>query len=497
MTELKWDKLLNPKRFSNYLSEPKPEPEAKFDWLMSEKSRTEQERDYDRILFSTPVRRMASKTQVFPLDKNISIRTRLTHSHEVANLARSIGTFLTHGKFKGKFGEDAERNVPAVLGAVGLAHDLGNPPFGHSGEDAIRSWFRRKMADGIFNYDDGKNKGCLTAAQQNDFLEFEGNAQALRLLMRLQHVGQSHGLKLTFGTLASLMKYPESSETHAGRINKFKKFGYFQSEKDLVKTVFEQTGLDESIRHPLAFIMEACDDIAYLVIDAEDAVKKQIASFADLMAWLETRTKDDPPSQHVIGLAKKDYEEYSAGKFTPAELNDISMQKFRVYAIHMMVSAAVNSFEQNYDKIMSAQFTGSLLSNSHAKKFEDAIRKFDLEYAYKHKSVLALETQGYNAINGIMDMLWEGIISRKPYEEKASKRTTPFAKYAYSRISDNYRRVFEIRTGERANYPELPLRYYELQLLTDMVSGMADNYALDLYDDLNKHYVGASVVNRK
>lgn len=161
-------------------------------------TRTEIERDYDRILFSTPVRRLADKTQVFPLDKNDSVRTRLTHSHEVSNLARSIGTSLV---FNAKLGEGhatALRDIPALLAAIGLAHDLGNPPFGHQGEAAIQSWFKDRQKE-VLN----DERRPLSKQQQQDFLKFEGNAQAFRLVTSLQLLNDNFGLDLTYATLSA------------------------------------------------------------------------------------------------------------------------------------------------------------------------------------------------------------------------------------------------------------------------------------------------------
>ena len=197
----KWQKLLNPMR--RKAESEKSAGGSKNDASGKMEYRTELERDHDRILFSTPVRRLADKTQVFPLDKNDSVRNRLTHSHEVSNLARSIGvTFSTSIRPKIT---DGLRNIPSVLGAVGLVHDLGNPPFGHQGEAARRKWFssREKYFEKTF----GDNKKKLL----KDFLNFEGNAQTFRLVTRLQLINDGFGLDLTRATLAAMMKYPTSS----------------------------------------------------------------------------------------------------------------------------------------------------------------------------------------------------------------------------------------------------------------------------------------------
>ena len=189
--------------------------------------REELERDYDRILFSAPVRRLADKTQVFPMERNDSVRTRLTHSHEVSNLARSIGVRLAHNHRREVFGDLAdqlkvERTVPALLAAVGLAHDLGNPPFGHQGEQSIREWFK------------------LRAWDDQDFLGFDGNCQTFRLLTRLQFLNDEFGLNLTVATLAALLKYPVFSDTES---HSFKKFGIFRTERDAAKEALNKSNV--------------------------------------------------------------------------------------------------------------------------------------------------------------------------------------------------------------------------------------------------------------
>ena len=217
--ELCWKQLLFSKR--------RKEIHDRAESLNTGVGREEIERDYDRILFSAPIRRLADKTQVFPMDKNDSIRTRLTHSHEVSNLARSIGVRLAYPPHRQQvFGACVdhlcvERTVPSLLAAVGLVHDLGNPPFGHQGEKSIRRWFKEK------NQDNG------SIAQ--DFLAFDGNCQTFRLLTKLQILNDTYGLNLTYATLAGLLKYPVFSDSVSK--HGFMKFGIFDSERDIAVTM--------------------------------------------------------------------------------------------------------------------------------------------------------------------------------------------------------------------------------------------------------------------
>jgi dGTPase len=438
-------------------------------------TRTEIERDFDRILFSTPVRRLADKTQVFPLDKNDSVRTRLTHSHEVSNLARSIGTTLAFNFKLADKVKDSKRNIPALLASAGLAHDLGNPPFGHQGEGAIQSWFSDHTADVLAE---------LTEKQhRQDFLLFEGNAQGFRLLTRLQLINDDYGLDLTHASLAALMKYPTSSDKIDNNHVASKKHGFFASEQHVVKDVHNKTKLKLGQRHPLAYLMEACDDIAYTVLDAEDAVKKGLASFSDLMAFLINSGKKDSLVKQVVMQSKQKHTEYQAAtlKLSPAELNDVSMQRFRVFAIGAMVRAVIETFRKYEDEFVAGTVKVSLLEKSSAERLRKTLKEFSFKHAYTHRSVLEVELQGYNVIRGLMDLFWAAIIDRTDAAKPESRRRQPFTRYVYGRISENYRRIFENPSETDKNFS---MRYRECLLLTDMISGMTDSFAVNLYEEL-------------
>ena len=417
--------------------------------------RQELERDYDRILFSAPTRRLADKTQVFPMEKHDSVRTRLTHSHEVSNLARSIGVRLAFDHRDDVFGSVAndlkvERTVPALLAAVGLAHDLGNPPFGHQGEHAIRQWFE-------------KHENAT-----EDFRRFDGNCQTFRLLTKLQVLNDKFGLNLTYATLAGLMKYPVFCTSRA---DLFKKFGIFLSEEEIAKDVWKVTGLSEGIRHPLAYVTEACDDIAYSVIDAEDTVKKGYASFYDLVDHLESDNgQSDSIIKKVLRQALAKNKEFKKERLSSSELNDLSMLMFRVKAIAEMVQSSTDTFVNNVDKIMSGNTSPGfeLIGKSDCARLCTRLKDFDNRHGFLNPEVLRLELIGHNYITDTMDMLWEGINDH----DKG-----PFAKYAYGRISENYRRVYE--DSDKA-YSD------KAHLLCDAVSGMSESYLISLNDELTE-----------
>lgn len=448
---LVWEKLLNHIRRKKLY--------GTFESMGTAVGRTELERDYDRILFATPTRRLADKTQVFPLEKNDSIRTRLTHSHEVSNLARSIGVRLAFEHAEEVFGPkheslEVKRNVPSMLAAVGLAHDLGNPPFGHQGEVAIQQWFKENNGEKDIEV---------------DFLKFDGNAQTFRLLTRLQVLNDEFGLNLTLGTLAALIKYPSiyGSENKGG----FKKYGIFQSEQKIIEDVWEHTGLREGVRHPLAYVMEACDDIAYSIIDAEDTVKKGYASFYDLMDFLESYDSTDKVIKEVVDKSREKNTEFKKDSLSSSELNDISMQMFRVKAISVMIEAATNVFVDNIGSMMDESIAPGfeLVKHSDCYQLCKATKSFDYRYGFQHKEVLKLELQGNNYIKGIMDTLWRSISS----DDNDNK---PFERYVFGGISENYRRIYTASAkGE----------YEKYQLLCDTVSGMTESHLIELHDHLN------------
>jgi dGTPase len=472
---LNWEKLLNGNRRRQSSADKPIEHRDAF------------ERDYDRLLFSTPVRRLADKTQVFPLERNDSVRTRLTHSHEVANLARSIGTTLASAPFMEKIGlsgtPDLHRKVPAVLASVGLAHDLGNPPFGHQGEYAIQSWMAQhsssKTVDsssfGIF---DGASE--LTAAHRNDFLKFEGNAQALRLLTRLQIISDDYGLNITYATLAALMKYPVPSDKTDKSVQSRKKFNFFQSEASIVQEIWTATGLREGVRHPLTLVMEACDDIAYSVLDLEDAAKKGLISVHDLIASLkyakDPKQTVDPRIQEICDKSSQREAEYRGFDLSGSELSDICMQMLRVQAIGIMVNDVIEAYAAHSDAIMAGDFQGELMAVSRSNKLWAAFKTFARKHVYSHRSVIEVELEGHRTIHALMDDLWRAIVNRGSADFTRTKDAPPYDSYVYSRISENYRRV--------AQRSDMPMRYRELQLMTDMISGMTDSFAVNLRREL-------------
>jgi dGTPase len=479
-----------------------PESEATSEW------RCQLERDYDRLLFAAPTRRLADKTQVFPLDRNDSVRTRLTHSHEVANFARGMGVRLAFELKTEIFGDDVDerritRDAPALLAAIGLAHDLGNPPFGHQGEAAMRAWFERNLKP-LVERADIADKSIF-----NDFFKFDGNSQTFRLVTKLQILNDNFGLNLTCATLAALIKYPVSSSNTSAQ---WGKHGYFYSEREVIEDVRAETELSEGSRHPFTYLMEACDDIAYSILDAEDTVKKGFASYQDLINHLEcwqNKYDDDVPFEErtarcttiealISKLADINKPDSSKKDLSPKELNDIHMQMFRVQAVGVLINAVIDAFRKHKDRLMaSGCLLKDLISKSRGSQLCKALKDFDKSRGYRHRSVLELELRGSNYIQELMDMLWVGIHGRKataqtstgkcescghkPLKETLNDFNSPFGKFAYGCISENYRRVFDSQN-------DLHPLYKEAQLLADAISGMTDSYLMNLHDELKSLY---------
>lgn len=242
-------------------------------------SRNEFQRDYHRIIQSASFRRLQDKTQVFPLDKSDFVRTRLTHSLEVSSFAKSLGQMIFQNiiKFKqdSEITEEIKDKICSVLECAGLIHDIGNPPFGHFGEETIRAWFKNNLPN--IKYNGKEITNILSEQMLNDLYHFEGNAQALRLLTKLHFLVDEHGMNLNFTLLNTIIKYPVSSIEINKKSENIKehKMGYYSAEKELFEEITSATGAVDC-RHPLAFILEAADDIAYKTADIEDAVKKRL-----------------------------------------------------------------------------------------------------------------------------------------------------------------------------------------------------------------------------
>lgn len=441
-----WNKLLSAVRFGKENETKTPDAFA----------RTQFQRDYDRIIFSSPFRRLQNKTQVFPLPGSVLVHNRLTHSLEVASVGRSLGSMISAKIFEAN---EADFTDPACLvGEIGtivatacLAHDLGNPAFGHSGEKAISLYF--KEGEGR------KYQTQVSEAEWFDLINFEGNANTLRILTHPFKGKGTGGFDLTYATLAALIKYPcESSKPYVkGQIHT-KKYGFFQSEKTTFEKITQQVPfhLDEKSplvfkRHPLVYLVEAADDICYIVIDVEDAHRLHILS--------EQETKDLllPLIASISGKEKADrynrwLEEYS-------EPND-RIAFLRAVTINQLTQACTEIFWQNRLAILDGEFATSLTDalNPEAVKCLKEIESVSVNKIYNFPASVEIELAGYKVMGDLLATFIPAVIEPKSH----------YAQKLLMLIPDQFKHDKESA-------------YAKIQTVLDFVSGMTDLYAVELY----------------
>jgi len=435
------------------------------------------QQDYDRLLFSTPVRRLSDKTQVWPMDENDGVRTRLTHSHEVANLARSIGAkvFGIEEVSKEFEGPDFVGVLQPILSTIGLGHDLGNPPFGHQGEASICKWFKCRESwifDRVSEGAAGLRDPIIDFAIKNEFLKFDGNPQAIRLITKLQANLHGNGLDLTAGTLAASIKYPcgYGEVDESDKIKK--KAGYFKSEADIVSWVWGKTGLQSGVRHPLTWIMEACDDIAYSVLDVDDLLKKGLISPEEVISIISRECSGFDDGK--IWLNAKFCMVHEAGK-SHHVVRDLKIQFLRAAFMKELIGHASKSFESQLSAIAKGKGVKPLMDDS---AVCECLKKIAINYALNSPKVLMAEAKGAVVIDGLMSELWRAISDRDDFEDLGSRRRSLKSKFVFSLISHNY---LDVAVSDSKKHG---IRYSEMRLLTDMVSGMTDTYATKLWSEI-------------
>ncbi|WP_085537507.1 dGTP triphosphohydrolase [Massilibacteroides vaginae] len=407
--------------------------------------RTDFQRDYDRLIFSSPFRRLQNKTQVFPLPGSIFVHNRLTHSLEVSCVGRSLGNNVGRVLSR-KYGAETANfaEFGSIVSAACLAHDMGNPPFGHSGERAISAYFFE--GKGMKYEQQVREEG----GRWEDFVHFEGNANAIRLLTH-QFIGRRKGgFALTYSTLASIVKYPYPS-TQSVKKNKF---GFFQSEEETYKRIVEELGIlkiddaaDRYARHPLVYLVEAADDICYQIMDIEDAHKLHILT-----------------SEEAISLLLGYFEGEKLDRITRIMrmVDDVNEQigYLRSSIIGLLVDECSRVFIEREDEFLSGTFQGPLIEHiePHARQAYVNCSMMAYRKIYKAKEVLDIELAGYHIFSHLIDCLTEAVMN----QEHA------YSKLLLQRIPDQYD-------------TNVPTTYGKIQCVLDYISGMTDVYALDLY----------------
>lgn len=430
---MNWNTLLSAKRFG--LEEFHEE---------RHENRSEFQRDYDRLIFSAPFRRLQSKTQVFPLPGSIFVHNRLTHSLEVSCVGRSLGNDLAKAILS-RQPELARSYLPeigAIVSAACLAHDLGNPPFGHSGERAISTFFSEGKGQEL--------KEKLTAGQWEDLTHFEGNANAFRLLTHRFEGRRKGGFVLTYSTLASIVKYPYAS-TLAGKKSKF---GFFTTEEDSFRKVADELGMiklqDHPLkyaRHPLVYLVEAADDICYQMMDLEDAHKLKILGTEETKELLLDYFSDEKKAHRLQTLRL---------------VTDVNEQiaYLRSCVIGLLINECTQAFMNHEAEILNGTFEGSLIkciSSIPAKAYKHS-SDVSFQKIYCSRDVLDNELAGFRIISTLLELMTEAVSS----PEKV------YSQLLINRVSSQY----NIRAHSF---------YDRIQAVLDYISGMTDVFALDLY----------------
>ncbi len=419
-----------------------------------EPARSGFQRDSDRIIFSSAFRRLQDKTQVFPLAENDFARTRLTHSLEVASVGRSLGTRVgaeicdRHGLR----GEGLhESDFGAIVHAAALGHDLGNPPFGHSGEDAIQHWF---CSDSPHTR---AARSGLSETEVADIERYEGNAQGFRILTRLQMPDNPGGLQLTCAMLGAFTKYPHASlfgaVPHAGA--SLKKFGYFQSEREHFAEVAQHCGLIQRApecwaRHPLAFLVEAADDICYRLVDFEDGARLGHLSYAEVRdAFLAIL----PPTRRPKNLDGMTSEK-------------AAIEMLRAMAIGECLTQCTALFLDHEGDLLAGKFDTPLTDAIPAAEALAAIQRHSRKTIYATDRGVQIEIAGYEVLGGLLDVFMSAVNDLAAKGDSASNRSR---KLASQLPAECVRAAREVGP------------YLRLMRLLDFVSGMTDSYAVALY----------------
>lgn len=443
--------------------------------------RTEFEKDYHRIIGSASFRRLQDKTQVFPLDKSDFIRTRLTHSLEVSSFAKSlgqnVGEKIIASNLDSNFGLKQKEDICDILQCAGLIHDIGNPPFGHFGETAIQDWFKANLPK--YQYKGKSLDSYLDEQMKQDFYNFEGNTQALRVVSKLHFLVDEHGMNLTKALLATIIKYPGSSleiNKNSGDI-KNKKMGYLYAEKDIFEDIQKSVGTNGS-RHPLTYLLEAADDIAYKTADIEDSIKKGCITYKQLLEEL------------------KSVEEYSDKESTYHEMVDILERKYKkaidkkidrpdIYAVQnwvvsiqgQMIFSASDCFIDNYKEIMEGTYKYDLFHNTPGNRIMETLGDIEYRYSFTSMPIYKLEVAADTIFNFLLDRFIESVIYYDTDEKMSVVGTRVIAL-----ISNDYRRIYHLFSKDKSEKEKLYLR---LLLATDYLCGMTDSFAKNLYQEFN------------
>jgi len=446
---MNWNQLLSTKRFGQEQYHVKRDDD-----------RSEFQRDYDRLIFSAPFRRLQNKTQVFPLPGSVFVHNRLTHSLEVASVGRSLGVNVAH-KLKSKKHLETPylEEIGSIISAACLAHDLGNPPFGHSGEKAIATYFSEGNGQHLATQ--------MSAEEWKDIICFEGNANALRLLTHQFNGRRPGGFVLTYSTLASIVKYPYASVYSDP---KKQKFGFFDSEKADFEKITTELGIphlpgneNRYARHPLVYLVEAADDICYQIMDIEDAHKLRILT-------------SDETKNLFLGFFNA--ERRARRQETLLMVTDVNEQiaYLRSSVIGQLIEECSAVFADNETDILNGTFASSLIKSlpQHSAEAYESCSKTAFAKIYRSQEVLDVELAGYKIILTLLEHLVAAVLS----PDKA------YSQQLLMRIPQQYE-------------TDSPTTYGKVMAVLDYISGMTDVYGFVPKNNGNEYTKFIDIQNTK
>lgn len=401
-------------------------------------------KDHDRVIFSGAFRRLGRKTQVHPVSSNDLIHTRLTHSLEVSCVGRSLGMLVAEMLRDQMPSWSEPSDLGMIVQSACLAHDIGNPPFGHSGEDAVRHWFRDALERGWLD--------SMSSAEQADFLNFEGNAQGFRVLTQLEYHQFDGGMRLTYATMGAFLKYPWTAQQISQTGNKAQKFGCYQSELAILENIAEKLGLPQLgpqrwARHPLVYLVEAADDICYGLIDLEDGIEMNLLDYSEVEELLLNLVGDDlPETYRQLGI------------------NDSRRRKLAILrgkAIEHLTQAAAHTFVQNQALLLNGQLQGDLVEHMQdpAKSCILNAKQLARERIFQDKRKTLHEIGAYTTLETLLEAFCGAVV------EFHSGRALSFKN----------RRIFDL-LGNSAPQAHWSL-YQSFLRIIDYIGGMTDNYA--------------------
>lgn len=438
--------------------------------------------DKSRIIYSSSFRRLQQKAQVFSLEPNASVRTRLTHSLEVSDLGRTLANKIAYKLHENKkLSNENILPLVAIVENACLLHDIGNPPFGHFGEAAIKEWAKNILEYIPKNLKKNKNNKLLEELI-TDFKEFDGNPQGLRIITKLHPDFDQHSLNLTYSTLLSMIKYPRTPITNGTDKGKFKKAGYFHTEKNIVEEMYKKLELHLGHRYPFVYIMEAADDIAYCMSDIADGIEKGIIT-----------------EEEFINEFKKEWEEKKENGQLPKNFPNPNSQEF-MKAISILwsrsaIEEAANRFIELDENIYLGEADSLISKENQMGKVLAVMKRVSKKILYKSFEAESIEISGYAVITGILDVYTKILkMNYDDFNEILNDNDIDgydFEKRLIHFIGKRYIKAYnysleEINEIKENNNEEFLIREWWLRahLIIDHISGMTDEYALQTYQML-------------